>query len=440
MRIYNIVIQENTADPYQVASSSREAVIASNLGAGEFVSSNINKHFLQVNLPVPVYCQDLLDFAISVYAADQVVSRADNGYQGWSRHIRIHFPVADPSAWEGIRAKLEQMLSFLSGDRWELVFRQKSPSTPVSFARAANDVSRVCLLSGGLDSLVGAIDLLEVGEKVAFVSHYKRGSEGVRQPGIYSKLKERYPGRVLENRFYVQPNQQHADARKEDTSRSRSFLFLSIGLVMAHAYGAHVPLIVPENGLISLNVPLTPTRLSSHSTRTTHPHYFDLFRQVLDGLGIQNKIVNPYRFLTKGEMMDGCKNKPLLKSMVPETLSCSHPDVSRYVAGSTPGLNCGYCVPCIIRQAAEKKAGMKRGATTRYAFQIKYNPPSHSSGKGRDLRAFKMALEEIKNMPPHSLALRVLKSGPLPFVDRVELDKYLSLYSRGMAEDRNFLR
>lgn len=137
------------------------------------------------------------------------------------------------------------------------------------------------------------------------------------------------------------------------------------------------------------------------------------------------------------EMMIECKNKTFLAKHYPGTLSCSHPDTSRYIKGTSPGIHCGYCVPCIIRQAAEKAAG---GISTNYAHQIKYNPPGPNTGKGRDLKAFKMALEEIKNIARHSMVLRVLKSGPLPFADLNELNDYISVYQRGMNEVSTFLR
>jgi hypothetical protein len=135
--------------------------------------------------------------------------------------------------------------------------------------------------------------------------------------------------------------------------------------------------------------------------------------------------------------MKECKNLPFLQQHYVQTLSCSHADNSHYVKGTKPGIHCGYCVPCLIRQAAETAAGSIK---TQYMHQIKYNAPQSQTGKGRDLRAFKMALEEIKNIPAHSMILRVLKSGPLPFADQNELNDYIGVYERGMAEVSNFLR
>lgn len=441
MTTCNIIIKETGQDGYAPEQQTNEKYLEFDLGnQSAMVSSYVSILFQQNNINPSATASDLMDLAIAIYTSDQILSRSQYGFQGWSRHIRLHFPVTNAHLWEGVKSDLEQMLSFLSGDKWDIIFRDRTTAKTAQsqLIQNPNGITKVSLLSGGLDSFIGAIDLLENKEKVAFVSHYKRGSESPKQTAITRALSQQYGSNSFLNyQFYVQPNQSHTLASKEDTSRARSFLFLALGLTVANTFGDQIELIVPENGLISLNVPLTQTRLSSHSTRTTHPYYLALFQKIIDALGIKNKIVNPYRFKTKGEMMIECKNKTFLAKHYPGTLSCSHPDTSRYIKGTSPGIHCGYCVPCIIRQAAEKAAG---GISTNYAHQIKYNPPGPNTGKGRDLKAFKMALEEIKNIARHSMVLRVLKSGPLPFADLNELNDYISVYQRGMNEVSTFLR
>ena len=441
MIAYNIIIKENAEDVYNPSRQSSEKYVEFSVeDHSALVSSYVSSLLKQNNIVLNASTADLMDLAISVYTSDQIISREENGFQGWSRHIRVHFPVTNKGLWDTVKNDVEQMLSFLSGDKWELLFRQcaviktKQPQLTLN----PDGITKVSLLSGGLDSFIGSIDLLENKEKVAFVSHYKRGSESKVQTAIINALTKQYGSNNFKHyKFYVQPNQSHTLARKEESSRARSFIFLALGLSIANAFGDQVELIVPENGLISLNVPLTQTRLSSHSTRTTHPYYFALFRKVVLALGINNSISNPYQFSTKGEMMLNCKNRAFLLQNYDETISCSHADNSHYVKGTKPGIQCGYCVPCIIRQAAEKAATATK---TVYMHQIKYNPPSPLTKKGRDLRAFKMSLEEIRNLPVHSMMLRILKSGPLPFADRNELNDYIGIYTRGMEEVSNFLR
>jgi 7-cyano-7-deazaguanine synthase in queuosine biosynthesis len=438
MRTVNIIATLDATDTFVLPPKADQLSIPIPLDQHSAVSTNAWEVLLQENVPSRGPLADLLRLAITVYTADQIISRKREGYQGWSRHIRVYLPVLDLVLWQGVQDHLEKMLSFLSGDKWEFNFRQ-APNSPAVLAvpPTASTISAVSLFSGGLDSLVGVIDLLEAGHNVALVSHYKRGSEHGAQETAYRALEGHYgTARMRRFEFYVQPNQKNPLAKKEGTSRARSFLFLALGLNVARIANGTLDLVVPENGLISLNVPLTDTRLSSHSTRTTHPHYFDLFRTILSGLGIGNSIVNPYQLRTKGEMMQQCANQTLLAVIYPSSISCSHADISRLTPGSRPGIHCGYCVPCIIRQAAEYAY---QGIRTGYVHQIKVNPPDHMTGKGRDLRAFKMALEELTGLATHSVTLRVLKSGPLPIPSQTDLEGYVGTYQRGMAEVRNFL-
>ncbi len=158
---------------------------------------------------------------------------------------------------------------------------------------------------------------------------------------------------------------------------------------------------------------------------------------ILSNLGLTNQIENPYRFKTKGEMMLECQDVEFLQQHYSATVSCSHPENSRY-AGLRPGLNCGYCVPCIIRQAAENKAGHIK---TEYATEdIRSNPPATKSRKGSDYRSFRLALTRLDNIPSQqSRALQIIRSGPLPYSSLDELNEYISMYYRGMAEVKLFL-
>ena len=147
------------------------------------------------------------------------------------------------------------------------------------------------------------------------------------------------------------------------------------------------------------------------------------FRSSANGIATKGK--------TKGEMIKECKNQKFLKTNYAKSLSCSHPDISRFVNGNKSSGHCGYCVPCIIRQAAEKHAGLNKSD---YLVNIKKAPPEGRLQKGRDLKAFKMALEKFKLLKPHSFGLEILRSGPLPFASKMELDNYIDLYKRGMSE------
>ena len=216
----------------------------------------------------------------------------------------------------------------------------------------------------------------------------------------------------------------------ETTTRGRSIIFLGLGIAIADGLGAEA-LLVPENGLISLNVPLTNSRLGSFSTRTTHPHSMSLVRQLLLDLGIGVRLELPYRFRTKGEMIAQCANRQLLDPSIAGTMSCSHPGANRFTM-KNPTLHCGYCIPCLIRRAAISSS--LSNDPTPYAVTDLAQPLSGQ--RQSDLRALKMALDRFAQRPPRLSDL--LASGPLRYPDN-ELAEYLGVFSRGLDEVRLFL-
>src|SRR6185369_8436021 len=89
----------------------------------------------------------------------------------------------------------------------------------------------------------------------------------------------------------------------EKTERGRSFLFFAMAALCASSSKSATRLIVPENGLISLNIPLTPLRVGAASTRTTHPYYMNCYQRLFKNLNLSIALENPYQFKTKGEMV-----------------------------------------------------------------------------------------------------------------------------------------
>lgn len=442
MKTKNIVVKLKTTDSTQFANPEGENNVIIQLDQTDpnrMTNTNLWINLLRLNLVPNNTIYDLMNFALAIYTIDQVVSRQTNGFQGWSRHLIVDFPVHDLQLWNNVREDFGTYLSFLSGDKWEINFRQSHETREFEIPEQQNpdNFTKVSLFSGGLDSFIGAIDLLTEQEKPFFVSHYK-SSESKIQGKLINDMKDEFgENNFTSQRIRVQPNQKNPFAQKENSSRARSFLFITLGVASANCIGDSIELILPENGLISLNVPLTKSRLSSHSTRTTHPYFVDGLNKTFEKLGIQNKIRNPYRFKTKGQMIIECLNREFLNQHISATMSCSHPENSRF-QGNGRGQNCGYCVPCIIRQSAEYAAG---NISTEYAIgDLRLSPPPQNLKRGSDYRAFKMGLEKLSNINNrHSLALQIIRSGPIPYENSSELDEYISVYERGMNEVNQFL-
>src|SRR5690606_979876 len=119
---------------------------------------------------------DLAILAALVTAGDTRISRLADSQDTWTREIDLYLPVHELARWEALAPLVVRILNFLTGDRWRLFLRARNARNRQLIVprrvRVAPPYSSVCLFSGGLDSFVGAIDLLAVGQRPLLVSHY----------------------------------------------------------------------------------------------------------------------------------------------------------------------------------------------------------------------------------------------------------------------------
>lgn len=214
---------------------------------------------------------------------------------------------------------------------------------------------------------------------------------------------------------------------RETSTRSRSVLFLAAGLAVASAYGQDVPLFIPENGFIGINVPLTQARSGSFSTRTTHPYFMSSIANCVARLGISNPIVNPFRLMTKGEILASASDPRTLRQLAGYSVSCAHPEAPRY-AKRKQG-NCGYCFPCLIRRAAMHHVGWDH--PKHYAFNALRERTELEGRRGDDLRAI------IRSLSRGMQATDVLRNGPVP---AKEVTAFASVHQRGREEILRWIR
>ncbi|WP_087139001.1 Qat anti-phage system QueC-like protein QatC [Brevundimonas diminuta] len=382
---------------------------------------------------------DLLVVAAHVHAADTRISRASESQDGWTRQIRLVIPVSDPARWEAASGILKRALDFLTGDRWEIGFRARPKGfedivPPMDASLIPPPFDGVSLFSGGLDSLIGAIDTLETKGSPLLVSHAGEGLVSKSQELCFDGLKAAYPKASFDRlRMWMAFGQGLVeDVASEETTRGRSFLFFSIGIAAGTALGKPFILKVPENGLIALNVPLDPLRLGALSTRTTHPFYMARWNELLGALGIPASVDNPYWDKTKGEMVRSCAGAATLKKLAPASLSCSSPSKGRW--SKKPQGHCGYCLPCLIRRASLPKTD-----TTTYGVpDLKAKPLNTKTAEGVQVRSFQLAIERLEARPDLAKLL-IHKPGPLTD-DPSRLDGHAGVYRRGLAEVGELLR
>jgi len=381
---------------------------------------------------------DLIVLAAHVHAADTRISRVQQSQDSWTREIRLVVPVRDPDRWISATLILKNMLNFLTGDRWELGFRKRPLRFQSIVEQGEVDLfppsfDALSLFSGGLDSLIGAIDLLENGSTPLLISHSGDGAASDAQNKLNAGLKDHYKNISFDRLRVGMTFKQDLikGVGSEDSTRGRSFLFFALGVFAGTGFGQRFTLRVPENGLIALNVPLDPLRLGSNSTRTTHPYYMARWNDLLKVLDINGEVRNPYWDKTKGEMASSCLNTDLLKQLATDSLSCSSPTKGRWQGLGIE--HCGYCLPCIIRRAALEAAfGSKSDATQYTVPDLGAQVLDTRKAEGVQVRSFQYAIERLKKQPELANLL-IHKSGSL--VDEIaHLDQLADVYRRGLVE------
>ena len=381
---------------------------------------------------------DVLILAALVYAADTRLSRATESQDNWTREIRLSLPVSEPARWTAAMPLLQRLLNFLTGDRWQLTFRERPKNfiriVPTRPQRAVGvTFDSLGLFSGGLDSLIGTIDTLEKGGTPLLVSHAAEGAVSEAQNTCFKQLKAHYRSqRFSRLRVWLNfPTTLIRGIGNEDTTRSRSFLFFALAVFAGTGLGRPFTVGVPENGLIALNVPLDPLRLGSLSTRTTHPFYMARWNELLIALGVEGQVSNPYWDKTKGEMATACANPALLARLLPASLSCASPTKGRWKGRGIE--HCGYCVPCLIRRAALGAAlGQGNDPTTYTLANLTTRVLDTRQSEGQQIRSFQFAINRLTANP--ALA-RLLIYKPGPLTDEIaHLDALADVYRRGMNE------
>lgn len=424
---------EKETVPVQSTSITDNFIINPKSHLQEFGFNSTLHDLAEIGLTVKEVAIDLFLIAMSVYAADTRISRKYHAQDEWTREIDLYLPVSDITLWDQNKQLLSNLLQFLTGDRWTFVFRSR-PTDYKTLAKTAKpdlftEIDHISLLSGGLDSFIGAIDSLVSGQKSLFISHHNDAVTSSVQNYCLNALEEHFGDDSFYSiKSHVGFPKELFDHGYEDTTRSRSFLFYTLAILAASALPINRKVIVPENGLIALNVPLDTLRLGALSTRTAHPYFIARLNQLAEKLSLDVDIENPYRHQTKGQMIDKCKDKSFLRQHIAETMSCSDPKKARW-QGQSPQ-HCGYCLPCLIRRAS-----IKHGFTTDstpYGLALTGNLINSRNVEGIHIRSFQVACQRLQNNPHLAKAL-IHKPGPLSDAPS-EIPMYEKLYTDGMNE------
>lgn len=358
MKFARYVGRRCTDPEYASLLESAAAVIDTTRGTGNVAVSFVRRGARQGRMQMrwQAITRDFFDLSAMLYVADELAKRDE----AWTRRLQFTMPVVDPAIWSSNEDLLADVLGFLTGDTYE--FRWIPTRRPEGYGRHRVQLPRghhtvVCMFSGGLDSLIGAVRLLDAGESVLLVGHHADGVTSTAQRELFDMVHRQFGNRVeliqcgLRQSTRRNPTFELPEIQfKEDSHRARSFLFLALGFAVAS--GAAVDRVVlAENGLIALNPPLGASRVGSLSTRTAHPRFLGNLLSCVHSLGAFNgHLENPFLYESKTDMMSGIQD--WLEPLVLRSVSCAHAATSVRWAGQSNVRHCGYCVPCIYRRVA----------------------------------------------------------------------------------------
>jgi hypothetical protein len=213
---------------------------------------------------IPGRLADLLEIACYVHCADQFVRRDSPQMpalgRDWRRTFKFCIAVRDPAFWRQpeICRRLADALGFLSGDYYEFEFsktqRISAPQDYLDFGGGETAAGfmpeEVILFSGGLDSFAGAVDtLLRRNSPVVLVSHQSSSLVTSIQAGLIREMQLRAgQNHVLHIGVTINKGLEEA---AEFTQRARSFLFATLGFVVAHMFDRQRVTFF-ENGIVSI--------------------------------------------------------------------------------------------------------------------------------------------------------------------------------------------
>lgn len=328
---------------------------------------------------------DLLSIILAVTAAD-LAGHRNRSSDGWTREFELAIAVAEPDFWTTQIRTLEDLLRFLTTDRWRVSFLPAVRHAEQAGKAVNPEHDSVVLLSGGLDSFTGSLHLVAQGRSPIAVSQSVRG-DAEKQRSLAAVIGGGMGHLQLSHNTVV------PDPENPPSQRARSLAFFGYGVMAAttlqkYADGDNVPLFVCENGFIALNPPLTGSRLGSLSTRTSHVVVLTLFQKIVDAAGLRVRLENPYAYRTKGEMLAGAARQDVLSRHAHETTSCGRFRRFGY-------RHCGRCVPCLIRRSAFH-AWKVRDRTEYVYADLSIDDPDHA--RADDVRAAAMAVAEVADV------------------------------------------
>lgn len=325
---------------------------------------------------------DWLETLGHLFAIDMACERGAGDVE-WARSISAWLPVRNPDYWEQQRPTIEGIWSDLTGDQITLTFVQDDqPNDPPRQARDAfRDHDCVALLSGGQDSFAGTLHLLDQGRKPLLLSHSASGAVNSAQNAVKAIVRAVDPD-LRRVKFGAGKARNSDFPGMESSQRSRTFLFVGAAAVIAARAGSG-EVMLNENGVMALHLPLTAARIGSLSTHTASPPILARMAALAsDVLATPVAVSNELIGLTKPEVVERAVDLGHGHHM-DQTVSC-------WQIGRT-SRHCGICAPCLLRRIS---CELHRSSDVAYDVDVFDDAASLDDPRARDTLTHLISLVE----------------------------------------------
>lgn len=373
--------------------------------------------------------EDLFNLASGIYATDLAVHRQNREH--YIRTIDLNVEVVNLHAFERIKNLLESALLTVSRDNWNINFVQKKGTAVTSFTWQNNE-GAVLLFSGGIDSMCAAAQFVSEKRNLVLVSHNSHGNVVIDncQRNVHSAL-EKYFKQTIKHIHIKVYGRKHGSFQfpeeRENTQRTRSFLFLTLAALVTRRSGFNKVLYMAENGQFAIHLPLNQARVGPFSTHTADPQFVtdtqEIFRTLLSNPDFA--IQNPFLYKTKAEVFEVLP--VALKKEVHQSASC-------WKISHVPGnQHCGFCIPCISRRIAIEYNGIKVNEYQHDIFNTDLNSLKDDDDKKRNLIDYLEFVSKFKKVTKANQN-DLLNEFPELYNPAFDKDKALKLYERVSAQ------
>nr|WP_319572219.1 7-cyano-7-deazaguanine synthase [uncultured Draconibacterium sp.] len=374
--------------------------------------------------------EDLLTVASGIFATDLAIKREEREQN--IRNIQFEVEVINFHAFERIKDDLTYALNVLSKDNWEITFHSKEGNSINELEWIKNE-GYVLLFSGGLDSMCAAFEFMRDKKPLVLVSHNTLGNHAVEkaQDNVLKLLTDHFDMTVphFGVRVYGRNKDSYSfptDGERENSQRTRSFLFVILGALIARRCKFNKVLFMAENGQFAIHLPLNQSRIGPFSTHTADPEFLSRAERILKILLNNDDFIihNPYLYKTKAEVLSVLADEVFQK--VPHSVSCWK--ASRNV----DKLHCGECIPCISRRIACEINGYKFDEFVTDIFNLDLGQLSDDNiGKTNivDYLEFILKFKDLND----SNKFELFGEFPELFNESFNQDEAIKMYSR-MAE------